>query len=128
MKGRKSIICARAKELQYKRGIDAITEYCKHYDTVLDMNTNNHELSERKGGGLALALQCRDLNESMCRMRVLKLFEDVEKRYKWKGAEALTITIRTSKAQGGVVRLLQKDLYPPVGVRIEVRGGEIGDP
>ncbi len=64
----------------------------------------------------------------MCRMRVLKLFEDVEKRYKWKGAEALTITIRTSKAQGGVVRLLQKDLYPPVGVRIEVRGGEMGDP
>lgn len=56
----------------------------------------------------------------MCRMRVMKLFGDVEKKYKWNGAESLHITVRTSKAQGGIIRLLQKDLYPSIGASIDV--------
>ena len=42
---RKTVICARAKELQFEKGVKYISEYCKHYDTTLDMNVNNHELS-----------------------------------------------------------------------------------
>ena len=65
-------------------------------------------------------LQCRELPESACRMRVLKLFRDIGAEYRWTEARNYQVVIRTKVGQEGVCRLLEKELLPSIPYRMEV--------
>ena len=75
-----------------------------------------------------IVLQCRELPESACRMRVLKLFRDIGMQYRWTESKNYEVVIRTKVGQEGICRLLGEELVPSIPYRVDVSGliGSIG--
>ena len=107
---RKRIITARAKEVQYQKGVQAITAYSETHGNLL-----NNDKKESK-----LVLQCQHLPASAARMRVLKLFNDVNTTYRYKNFEELKFVIRATQEQPFILKLLKEDLYPPIRYNTDV--------
>ena len=101
---RKKIITARAKETQYLKGVELISEYCGTHGSLLNIDKKENRL----------VIQCQNLPASACRMRILKLFADINKTYRYQNFEDLTVAVRVTQEQPGVMKLLNRDLYPPI--------------
>lgn len=108
---RKQIIIARAKEIQYMKGVALMNEYCETHGSLLSIDKKENRLM----------IQCLNMPSSATRMRVLKLFLDINKTYRYQNFEDLTIAIRVTQEQPGIIQLLEKDLYPPI--RYEANAG-----
>ena len=105
------MIIAGAKELQYKKGVTVMNEYCETHGSSLSIDKK-----ERR-----LVLQCLSMPPSACRMRVLKFFNDINTSYRYQSFDDMVIAIRASQEQPAIIQLLEKDLYPTIRYTIVVR-------
>ena len=65
-------------------------------------------------------LQCQHLPASAARMRVLKLFYDINTTHRYKNFEELKFIIRATQEQPYILKLLEEDLYPPIRYKTDV--------
>lgn len=88
-----------------------MNDYCKTHGSLLNIDKKDNRL----------VLQCQNLPASACRMRVLKLFYDINKTYRYEDYENLTISIRAMQEQSSIIKLLENDLVPSIRYEANVR-------
>lgn len=81
-----------------------MNEYCRTHGSLLNIDKKENRL----------VLQCQNLPASASRMRVLKLFYDINKTYRYQAYEDLTVVIRAMQEQSSIIKLLEEDLVPSI--------------
>lgn len=96
--------------MQYRKGVELINEYCETHGSLLNIDKKEKRL----------VIQCQNLPSSACRMRILKLFADINKTYRYQDFDEMTVALRVTQEQPEVIRLLEKDLFPPIRYQANV--------